>query len=69
MKIQQLTGVDLELHPPLPAVPQTEEEKARLERETNKDRLDRSDLLTRFTNRERQAQALYSANDYLQVSN
>jgi len=59
-------GVDLELHPPLPAVPQTEEEKARLERETNKDRLDRSDLLTRFTNRERQAQALYSANDYLQ---
>lgn len=59
-------GVDLELDPPLPAVPQTEEERARLERETNKDRLDRSDLLTRFTNRERQAQALYSANDYLQ---
>lgn len=34
-------------------------------RESDKDRLDRSDLLTRFTNRERQAQALYSAADYL----
>ena len=57
------SGVDLEPQPPLPggggAVGQTET------RESDKDRLDRSDLLTRFTNRERQAQALYSAADYL----
>lgn len=53
-------GVDLEPQPPLPgAVGQKEEP------ESNKDRLDRSDLLTQFTYRERQAQALYSAADYL----
>ena len=57
-------GVDLEPQPPLPgAVGQKEEP------ESNKDRLDRSDLLTQFTYRERQAQALYSAADYLHNTN
>lgn len=73
-------GLDLELQsaassataaaptvfPSLPSPPQTDEERARVEQETAKDRLDKSDLLTSFTRRERQAQALYSANDYLQ---
>jgi len=69
-------GLDLELQssataaptvfPSVPSPPQTDEERARVEQETAKDRLDKSDLLTSFTRRERQAQALYSANDYLQ---
>ena len=73
----QIAGLDLELQssataaptvfPTVPSPPQTDEERARVEQETAKDRLDKSDLLTSFTRRERQAQALYSANDYLQV--